>query len=244
MSSTGVVMTLFPNDRATASTVLKGEDVINLPIADLVGQDEPLVPIDRVDQLFAESGAVSHTDDAGTNGSHATAGNEHDQPAPDIDPEAVFQAGWDAGRREAMAAIEAERRADASMVDSVVRALASVEAAIDRAGSARKEASVELALELARLVLDRELAVAVNPGRDALARCLSEVPIAKRAVFRFHPDDLARLGDGDELLAGRPCELMADPTVKPGDVLVDIDGGLIDGGIANALERVAEVLRA
>lgn len=238
---------MFPSDRSAANTVLKGDEVINLPIADLVGHEEHLVPVDRLDQLFA--GSATGPDPAGqSEAGRSTAPDGSDpgetEEADVVDAEALFEEGWEAGRRETLAALEHARRLDASMVDAVVRALASVEDAIDRAGAVRKEASVELALELARLVLNRELAVAENPGRDALIRCLTEVPIAKRAVFRFNPDDLARLDDGRELLAGRSSELVADPTVASGDVLVDIDGGLIDGGLSNALERVAEVLRA
>ena len=246
---------MSPSNRSAANTVMKGEEVIDLPIADLVGHDEHLVPIDRLDSLFAtstsgngqsqESGSTGDGSDRGA--LDATGATDESDAADEselVDPEVVFQEGWEAGRRDTLAALEEARRLDASMVDGVVRALASVEEAIDRAGATRKQASVELALEVARLVLDRELAVADNPGRDALVRCLTEVPIAKRAVFRFHPADLARLNDGRELLAGRSSELVADPSVACGDVLVDIDGGLIDGGLTNALERVAEVLRA
>jgi len=102
-------------------------------------------------------------------------------------------------------------------------------------------AVVELALGVARAVLDRELAVSVDPGAEALARALALAPGAAPAVARLHPDDLAALQQTDA--SGREVTLVADPAVERGGCVVDSGGRRVDAQLGSALERVAAVLR-
>lgn len=100
----------------------------------------------------------------------------------------------------------------------------------------------ELALEIAAAILDREVRVAVDPGAEAIARCLDIAPMLGDLVAQLHPEDAKRLGTIAEL-AERQLTVVADPGLQPGDAIVTIDDTTIDGRLSEALDRVREVLR-
>ena len=101
--------------------------------------------------------------------------------------------------------------------------------------------AVDLALQIAEAVLGRELAVASDPGADAIARCLEIAPSTGDLVARLHPDDATRLGEVLGL-ADRQLTVVADPSLQPGDAVVTINDSMIDARLAEALRRVGEVL--
>jgi flagellar assembly protein FliH len=102
--------------------------------------------------------------------------------------------------------------------------------------------AVELALEIAAVILDREVAVAADPGAEAIARCLAVTPHDGELIAHLHPDDVHLLGEVAGLGA-RSLTVVADDRVRQGDAVVKIDESLVDGRLAGALDRVAEVLR-
>ncbi|MDH3683999.1 MAG: flagellar assembly protein FliH, partial [Acidimicrobiia bacterium] len=131
----------------------------------------------------------------------------------------------------------------AHMVHALGEAIEAVDLALEHHHRAADQLAVDLALELTRLLLDRELATSDDPGREAVLRCLGEIPTGRRTMIRLNPDDLRHLEDRETLLAGRDCELVADPELRSGDAAVDFDGGSIDARLAAGLARVAEVLK-
>ena len=100
------------------------------------------------------------------------------------------------------------------------------------------EETVGLALAIAEVVLGREIDTAIDPGRDALVRALAMAPDRGDAVVRFHPEDLARLGDVTTLAGGRRLELVADQRVERGGCIVDVGPARVDAQLAAALDRV------
>lgn len=102
---------------------------------------------------------------------------------------------------------------------------------------------VDLALRVARSVLDRELSVTSDPGREAIARALQLAPADCPATVRLHPDDAAALGDLDALVGGRPLVVVADSTVERGGCVVAAAGRQVDAQLGPAMERVAAALR-
>jgi flagellar assembly protein FliH len=100
----------------------------------------------------------------------------------------------------------------------------------------------DLALQVARAVLDRELAVAADPGREAVNRALALAPQGAAATVRLHPADAATVADLTEPAAGRPVTVVADTSVERGGCVVDTAGRQIDAQIGTALARVAAVL--
>ena len=143
------------------------------------------------------------------------------------------------GRAAAQTAIE---DATARARDAFARGIDEMQATLDATKSEGDGVIVELAIEIARLILAREIATATDPGRDAIVRCLAELTTTAPATFHLNPADVAALGDLDDILAGRSIEVVPDPTVDSGDAVVEAAGGRIDGSIAGALQRVAEVL--
>ena len=101
---------------------------------------------------------------------------------------------------------------------------------------------IDLALQVARAVLDRELDVSADPGREALTRALALAPQHHAATARLNPADAALLDGLDELGAGRPLTVVADPVVERGGCLLDTAGRQIDAQVGTALARVAAVL--
>jgi len=106
-----------------------------------------------------------------------------------------------------------------------------------------EDAVVELALSIARTVLDRELATRADPGADAIARALGLVPDDCPVTVRLHPDDVLTLGDLSAVDPGRRLVVVADPAVEPGGCTAEAAGRLVDAQVGPALTRVAAVLR-
>lgn len=166
-----------------------------------------------------------------------------------------YAAGWAEGRCEAQASARtleaaladraaAERAAAALEQQSLVSALAHAAEScstemVSRYGELAHQA-LDLALQLAEEVLQRELAVADEPGLDALRRALAPLDHRVAVTVRLHPDDRATLDPS--ALAGRPVTVVDDPTLDRGDALAETDHGVVDATISAALARVREVL--
>ena len=99
-----------------------------------------------------------------------------------------------------------------------------------------------VAFNLLERLLGRELELAVNPGRDAVARAMSLDDSDLTAVIRLNPRDLEKLGEISDLTSGREVSLIPDSGVEPGGALVDLGGATVDAQIGAALERVRNVL--
>ena len=151
------------------------------------------------------------------------------------------------GHREGMAS--AQQEALSQLQATVAGALSALESGTaDLVGREAitfaevEQAAVDLAIELAGAILDREVAAADDPGRDGLVRALSLAPDQGDLCAFLHPDDLTLLGDVGDLAPGRSLELVADPTVRRGGCLVEAGSARLDARIDTALQRAREVL--
>ncbi len=168
-----------------------------------------------------------------------------------------FAAGWAEGRRVARDQVADAERQHSERLEAHLRAqvahqqsvTAALEAAVARCTeTARATAeqisgqAVELALQIAEAVLGRELAVAADPGADALRRALVAVEPEVAVVVRMHPADRDALDPA--VLAGRPSSVVADPAVRRGDAVVETESTVVDATLTAALARVREVLGA
>jgi flagellar assembly protein FliH len=168
------------------------------------------------------------------------------------------RAGYAAGMAlaAAEAAVAAEQAAQVAAADEARResqldnALALLATAADAFRQRETTALAEiedtvtdLALQIARAVLDREVAASENPGREAVARALTLAPRDCPATVRVSPADAASLGDLETLGAGRHLVVVADPTIEPGGCVVDAAGRQVDAQIGPALKRVADALQ-
>lgn len=161
---------------------------------------------------------------------------------------AAHESGYHAGLAEGVRQGVVEGRQE------VLRRTTSALAALDRAAEqlARADAAtvaelapqvVELGLELARLILQRELETVADPGLDALRRVLPLAPERGELVVRMHPEDIRHLGQYHALAPGREITILPDPALERGDAIVEVGACRIDGRLDVAFERVAQVLR-
>lgn len=167
-----------------------------------------------------------------------------------------YRTGFEAGRadgaaaaaaaahEQAVAALADDRRQAAALLLALrdqVHRLADVEAEV-RAGF--EVAVVDAAVVLAEAIIGRELALAHDPGRDAIRRALAVAPAGCDAVVvRLHPDDHACLGPLGDLALGREVTVVADATIDRGGCRASVGAMDIDATIADALDRARAVLR-
>jgi flagellar assembly protein FliH len=170
---------------------------------------------------------------------------------------AGYAAGYAGGAREAARAATAEavrgeeRRAAAEERQSAEHAAAISALASAAAAAAARTAPVladaeralhAAALELATVVLGCELADGERSARAALARVLGDPQVPGVHTVRLSPRDLdaLRAAGGVPDIAG--LELVADPTLAPGDAIGRHPDGYLDARIAAALARARVAL--
>ena len=150
-----------------------------------------------------------------------------------------------AAQQAAQSAAAAEAQRDAQLAAALAVLTGAAEAFREREATSLADiehAVTDLALRVARAVLDRELVVSESPGREALTRALALAPQDCPATVRLHPSDVAALGDVEALAAGRHLTVVPDSSVEPGGCVVDAAGRQVDAQISPALARVAAVL--
>jgi flagellar assembly protein FliH len=160
---------------------------------------------------------------------------------------AALRQGYDDGYAEGLAhaaAVAAGIRDEE--VQRVGRALSALSSAVAAAEEAERTmraeiqvAAPKLAFALVEVLLGRELVLAANPGREAVARVLGLDEGMQPATVRMNPADIAAL---DEVDLGRVVHVVADPAVEPGGALVEIGRATLDGQLGPAVERVREIL--
>lgn len=167
-----------------------------------------------------------------------------------------YAQGWAEGRRtgEAEAAAAASRvsqqvaqdertrqQAHAVSVRALESAARELQARFEEACSVVEARVVDAALQLAQAIVGRELAVATNPGSDAVRRLLRVLPHeATTFTVRLHPEDVGRLDP--VLLEEFSASVVPDPDLAPGDAVAETDTMVIDAAIDAALARVRGVL--
>ena len=159
-----------------------------------------------------------------------------------------YQDGFAAGRQDAVLAAEAQATTAAHATAAALQSLDAATAALHQRQTVEitdvEQHVVTLALALAEAVIQREVAAAAAPGRDALLRALALAPERVDAVARVHPDDLATIGDLAPLTVERELTLVADPSVERGGCVLDVGPCRIDAQITPAIDRVRKALGA
>ncbi|MCZ2810408.1 FliH/SctL family protein [Modestobacter sp. VKM Ac-2979] len=171
--------------------------------------------------------------------------------------------GWAAGHAEGVLAAEqvvraAEQAAEERLAEVQARwerRLASATAAMGAAVERLDGTAAPVVDELRDSILDavvilvgdlfgRELAVAAEPGLDALRRAMTLCPDDVPVVVRLHPDDLAEVPA--EALAQLPASVTVrgDDAVERAGAVAEAGTQRVDAQLSAALDRVREVLRS
>jgi flagellar assembly protein FliH len=164
-----------------------------------------------------------------------------------------FAAGYSEGLRRAEAEFaEAERvrlqhwqAAAAESAAATRRALAALAAAAEGVRAlavpvvaTADDALVEAALALAEAVLHREVAEGHVDAADTLRRVIAATPAGELVSVRMHPDDARAVAHDVGVLP----EIVADPSIAPGDAIAVLRDGWLDARIDAGLERARTVL--
>ncbi len=160
--------------------------------------------------------------------------------------EQARQAGHAAGLRQGFADGTASAWAEAQaevdrMADAVDILGAEVEARVAAAIAELIDRTTGLALVIAEAIVAREVRTALDPGAEAIARCLAMAPLPGAVVAHVNPGDADRLGPLPQL-EGRPFTVVPDPALASGEARVTVADTLVDGRLDEALARVAELL--
>ena len=176
-----------------------------------------------------------------------------DRPMLGLDPVVVERAiedgrraGYEAGFAEGIAqarftASEAENRRGAEVgraVSALMEAALALRLRQSEEMTGIEDELTSAAFEIATAVLDRELAVAVSPGADAIARALALAPEGD-TVVRLNPADIETLGD---IECSRELTVMADPAVEFGGCILEVGACRVDAQLSTALDRVRKAL--
>jgi flagellar assembly protein FliH len=170
---------------------------------------------------------------------------------------AGYAAGYAGGAREAARAataealrgeerrVAAEERRSAEHAAAVAALSRATQAAAARTAPVLADAERALhaaALELATVLLGCELADAESSARAALARVLDDPQVPGVHTVRLSPRDLdaLRAAGGVPDVAG--LELVADPSLAPGDAIGRHPDGYLDARITTALARARAAL--
>jgi flagellar assembly protein FliH len=163
-------------------------------------------------------------------------------------------AGYAAGRRAATETLAADRAAQRDEHDralaaeiaevrgalnAVVAAASQLAASTHQALAVADEAVLRTAVEIASMIVGRELLDVQHSAIDAVRRALAGAAELPLRDIRLHPADaliVAEAGASDGI------QIVADPTLQRGDAIADLLDGLVDARVSTALERVRRAL--
>jgi flagellar assembly protein FliH len=156
--------------------------------------------------------------------------------------EAGFNQGFEEGYSEGITQAAQHVQLLAGLVQRLGQA---ADALMTREATARHEIEndvVAAAVTIAEELVRHELQNPDARGRDAIARALQLTPDHGLVTARLSPADLAVINEAGDLQTGRALELVADPSLSPGDCIVDVGACRIDARIDAAFARMREVL--
>jgi flagellar biosynthesis/type III secretory pathway protein FliH len=106
--------------------------------------------------------------------------------------------------------------------------------------------ALDLAVEMARRIVGRELRCDPAAAGEGALQALRAAGRRRALRVRLHPDTVAHVRERSatlvEATAGAALELVADAALAPGDVLVETEAGQVDGRIASRLESFRSAL--
>jgi flagellar assembly protein FliH len=151
--------------------------------------------------------------------------------------------GYDEGKREGFASAHAEGQAQLRVEAEHLGAAAEhLDQALAALNTTVADELLALALELAREITRKELALRPEIVLDVVREALSQLPHQHAAIY-LHPDDasLLRSYSGD-LLSHAGHRIHEDAKLSRGDCLLESGGTQVDATVAMRWRRVVENL--
>lgn len=168
---------------------------------------------------------------------------------PLADPEELLRQAYERGREAGRAELPWQ---EAEALQSAEKALSRAASALDdeRRGSlrAQRETVIELALVVARRILEHEVSARLDDLEPLLERALALLARKGPVVLYLAPGDLETLRAGGapalERLAGDAVErIEADPGLRPGDARISAGSAGVDASIDTILSQFRGELR-
>lgn len=106
--------------------------------------------------------------------------------------------------------------------------------------------AVKLGFEVARALIRRELEITAEPLVDVIKEALREVAEARHVRVRMHPEDVLALeafGLEDKEPGIAKTELVHDPSLGRGDIIIESDLGSVNASLESRLEAIRKALR-
>lgn len=146
--------------------------------------------------------------------------------------------GYAAGHAKGLADAQAQGRERVARLESICTQAARPLDALD---AAVEQELAQLALLVARRVIAHELATRPELIVQAVRQAATALPAATRELrVRLHPDDLALLR---ELDAAEPhWQLLADPTLKRGDCVLESERSRLDARLETRLAALTDAV--
>ena len=107
--------------------------------------------------------------------------------------------------------------------------------------------ALEMAILIARRIIEGELKTNPAALTGLIRSAIGRLGESRKVQLRLHPTDAANVqaaGDAGPLAAVSVTrvEVRADPSLSPGDCIVDGEQGTIDGRVATRMEEVRRIL--
>ncbi len=170
-------------------------------------------------------------------------------PPPTVDPQAELaaarQAGYEAGYRDGLVALEGFKQSFAAQATAQVGALIQgLDSAFDALESQLADTVTTTAMKLARQVLRHELRVQPDFVARVAAEAVNAVLLSARQItLHLHPQDLPLVAEGaGELLQARGARLVAEPKMQRGGCRIESDLGAVDARIESRWAQAANAL--
>ncbi len=155
--------------------------------------------------------------------------------------EAGWKEGFAQGRQAGEEAGEAEIRVEVERVKSVAEAAVRARETILDASEAEL---VNLALEIARVIINQEVSQNRETVRPVVERAMTQVKGSGHLRLRVNPDDVAVVKqhwpENQADAQGRSWDVTADATVPAGGCVIDTPAGHVDARAETQLSRVKE----
>ena len=155
--------------------------------------------------------------------------------------ESAFAEGLEEGKKQCSETLSKELEEQKARLAASIEALEESRRRFERKIDTIEEELIETALDLAKEVVVKEIRSDSKEVALRLARLLlTEVKEASKVTLKVNPDDFDYLKN--RLEPSESLEIVPDPAVGPGGVVILSDVGNIDGEIMHRFERIKEAV--
>ena len=155
--------------------------------------------------------------------------------------ESAFAEGLEEGKKQCSETLSKEMEEQKARLAASIEALEESRKRFERKIDTIEEELIETALDLAKEVVIKEVRSDSKEVALRLARLLlTEVKEASKVTLKVHPDDHDYLKS--RLEPSESLEIVPDPAVGQGGVVILSDVGNIDGEIMHRFERIKEAV--